>query len=91
MEAAANPDQEAGAQAFDKLLFKHIGHASKNSVLGLVNALTGSLTNRAPVSGETAKYYRHPTRMSRALAVTTDVAMLALGGELKRREMLSAR
>ncbi|SIN92033.1 acyl-CoA dehydrogenase [Salinivibrio sp. ES.052] len=91
MEAAANPDQEAGAQAFDKLLFKHIGHATKNSVMGLVNALTGSLTNRAPVSGETAKYYRHLTRMSRALAVTTDVAMLSLGGELKRREMLSAR
>ena len=38
-----------------------------------------------------AGYYRQLTRMSRALALCTDVAMLTLGGGLKRREMLSAR
>ena len=47
--------------------------------------------NNSPVSGETAKYYKHLSRMSRALAVAADFAMLSLGGELKRREMVSAR
>jgi hypothetical protein len=31
------------------------------------------------------------TRLSRALAISSDVAMLTLGGELKRKEMISAR
>lgn len=87
MEAAASDD----AVTFDALLAKHIVFAAKNSLMGLFNALSRSSTNSAPVSGETAIYYRHLTRMSRALAVAADVSMLSLGGELKRREMLSAR
>ncbi|HEX5793243.1 MAG TPA: DUF1974 domain-containing protein, partial [Rheinheimera sp.] len=47
--------------------------------------------NGAPVSGETAKYYKQLSRMSRGLALSADFSMLILGGELKRREMLSAR
>ncbi|MCV5871736.1 DUF1974 domain-containing protein, partial [Escherichia coli] len=31
------------------------------------------------------------TRLSRALAVSADFAMLTLGGDLKRKEMISAR
>ncbi|MDF2185870.1 acyl-CoA dehydrogenase [Grimontia hollisae] len=91
MEAAAEKDDEKGAAAFDALLVKHIGFATKNVLMSFTNAFTRSRFNSAPVSGETANYYRHLSRMSRALAVTADVAMLTLGGELKRREMLSAR
>ncbi|RXJ73673.1 acyl-CoA dehydrogenase [Veronia nyctiphanis] len=91
MEAAANPDQEKAAADFDVLLMKHIKFAVKNTFGSIANALTGSRFNKSPVSGETADYYRQLSRISRALAVTTDVSMLTLGGELKRREMLSAR
>ena len=91
MEAAANPDTEQGAKAFDSLLSKHIVFAVGNVAKSLLNAFSGSLFNRAPVSGETAVYYRHLSRMSRALAVAADFAMLSLGGELKRRELVSAR
>ncbi|MGR5146320.1 acyl-CoA dehydrogenase [Photobacterium alginatilyticum] len=91
MEAAANPDAEQGAKEFDKLLSKHIGFAIGNVSKSLLNAFSGSRFNRAPVSGETADYYRHLARMSRALAVAADFAMLSLGGELKRRELVSAR
>ncbi|MGF1714275.1 acyl-CoA dehydrogenase [Photobacterium chitinilyticum] len=91
MEAAANPDGEQGAKEFDALLSKHIGFAIGNVAKSMLNAFSGSRFNRAPVSGETAVYYRHLSRMSRALAVAADFAMLSLGGELKRRELVSAR
>ncbi|MGF1729803.1 acyl-CoA dehydrogenase [Photobacterium kasasachensis] len=91
MEAAANPDAEQGAKEFDTLLSKHIGFAIGNVSKSLLNAFSGSRFNRSPVSGETAAYYRHLSRMSRALAVAADFAMLSLGGELKRRELVSAR
>ncbi|CRZ48474.1 acyl-CoA dehydrogenase [Vibrio cholerae] len=91
MEAAANPDQQEGAKAFDELLFKHIAHATKNSFGALFAALTGSRFIKANMSGPTQDYYKQMTRLSRALAVSADVAMLTLGGELKRKEMISAR
>ncbi|WEM43304.1 acyl-CoA dehydrogenase [Photobacterium sp. DA100] len=91
MEAAANPDSREGAKAFDKLLASHISFAVGNVSKSLLNAFSGSYFNSSPVSGETAKYYKQLSRMSRALAVAADFAMLSLGGELKRREMVSAR
>ena len=44
-----------------------------------------------PVGGDTAKYYKQLSRMSKALALSADFSMLMLGGDLKRKEMLSAR
>ena len=91
MEAAANPDSREGAKDFDKLLARHISFAVSNVSKSLLNAFSGSRFNSSPVSGETATYYKQLSRMSRALAVAADFAMLSLGGELKRREMVSAR
>ncbi|WP_117234705.1 acyl-CoA dehydrogenase [Vibrio maerlii] len=91
MEAAANPDEKAGAKEFDELLFKHIGHATKNTFGAFGAALTGSRFIKAEMSGPTQKYYKEMTRLSRALAVSADFAMLTLGGDLKRKEMISAR
>ena len=91
LEAAANPDAEQGLKQFDNLLLKHVGFAIGNTFGALWQGLTAGAFNSAPVSGETASYYKQLTRMSRALALSADISMLILGGELKRREMLSAR
>ncbi|HFQ5324947.1 TPA: acyl-CoA dehydrogenase [Vibrio vulnificus] len=91
MEAAANPDAKEGAKQFDELLFKHIKHATFNTLGALGAALTGSRFVKAQMSGPTQRYYKDMTRLSRALAVSADFAMLTLGGELKRKEMISAR
>jgi acyl-CoA dehydrogenase len=40
---------------------------------------------------ETRRYYQQLTRFSSAFAFLADISMLVLGGELKRREKLSAR
>ncbi|MCG9679739.1 MULTISPECIES: acyl-CoA dehydrogenase [Vibrio] len=91
MEAAANPDEKQGAKEFDELLFKHIAHATKNTFGAFAAALTGSRFIKADMSGPTQGYYKDLTRLSRALAVSSDIAMATLGGDLKRKEMISAR
>lgn len=80
-----------GAKQFDDLLFKHIKHATGNTFGAFAAALTGSRFVKAHMSGPTQRYYKDMTRLSRALAVSADFAMLTLGGELKRKEMISAR
>lgn len=91
LEAAANPDSEAGLKQFDELLMKHVGFALGNTFGALFQGLTGGLLNSSPVAGETAQYYKQLTRMSNGLALAADFSMLMLGGDLKRKEMLSAR
>ncbi|GAA3531370.1 acyl-CoA dehydrogenase [Zobellella aerophila] len=91
LEAAANPDEQAGLDAFDTLLFKHIRFALGNVCGAFWQGVTAGRLNPSPVAGETAGYYRQLTRMSKALALCADVAMLMMGGDLKRKEMLSAR
>ena len=41
--------------------------------------------------GETRRYYQHIVRFSASFAFAVDVAMLTLGGYLKKKENLSAR
>ncbi|RFA29897.1 acyl-CoA dehydrogenase [Alkalilimnicola ehrlichii] len=91
MEAARNPNEQEGLEDFDKLLFGHIGYSVNRGARAFTFGLTGALFAKAPVSGPTAGYYRQLTRMSSALAFVSDVAMGVLGGELKRKERLSAR
>lgn len=91
MAAAANEDRHQGLQEFDRLLRKHVQYAAGNTLFSCWHGLTSAYFADRPVSGEVGRYYQHLTRFSRALAVSTDFAMLTLGGDLKRREMLSAR
>ncbi len=91
MQAAGQADAEQGLQQFDALLVRHIRYFARNLMRGVVSGLTQGRFESTPRSGPVACYYRHLNRISRVLAVCSDVAMLLLGGELKRREMLSAR
>jgi acyl-CoA dehydrogenase len=91
MEAARDPDPERSLAQFDKLLFGHIGYALSNAARSLVAAITLARFIDVPVEGPTRRYYQHINRYSASFALAADVAMLSLGGELKRRELLSAR
>ena len=86
-----DPDEKAGLKEFDSLFFRHVGYTISNFVRTLSLGLSGARLAHAPVSGPTAKYYRNLTRMSSALALVSDIAMMLLGGGLKRKERLSAR
>ncbi len=91
MTAARNPDRRAGVEEFDRALFGHIGFTISNAVRSFVMALTHARFTRAPVQGATARYYQHVVRFSASFAFAVDVAMLTLGGYLKKKENLSAR
>ncbi|MEP1445781.1 MAG: acyl-CoA dehydrogenase FadE [Paraglaciecola sp.] len=89
--AANNPDEEQRLQQFDEAVFGHIGFAISNFFRSLWFSLTGAVFTKAPFSDETAGYYRSMQRYSSNMAFLSDVAMAVLGGELKRRERISAR
>ena len=91
MTAARNPDRTAGVDEFDRALFGHIGFSISNAVRSLIMALTHARFTHAPVKDSTARYYQHIVRFSASFAFAVDVAMLTLGGYLKKKESLSAR
>jgi acyl-CoA dehydrogenase len=91
MNAARNPDREAGLAEFDRALMGHMGFAISNAARSLVMALTLARFTEAPQAGPTARYFQHVNRYSASFAFATDIAMLALGGYLKKKESLSAR
>jgi acyl-CoA dehydrogenase len=91
MNAARDSDHHRGVDEFDRALFAHMGFAISNAVRSLVMALTLARFGSAPVAGPTRRYYQHIERFSASFAFATDVAMLTLGGYLKKKETISAR
>jgi acyl-CoA dehydrogenase len=91
MEAARNPDTRAGVAQFDRALFGHMGFTISNAVRSCVMALTFARLRGVPDHGPTRRYYQHIERFSASFAFAVDVAMLTLGGYLKKKESLSAR
>ena len=91
INAIGNPDQTKGLDDFDNTFWKHVGHAAANIFRAWGRTWTGGLFAPAPDAGAATAYYRQLSRYSAAFALCADMAILTLGGALKRREMLSAR
>jgi acyl-CoA dehydrogenase len=91
MQAARSPEGERSVDDFDRALFGHIGFTISNAVRSLIMALTLARFESAPGTGAIRRYYQHIERFSASFAFATDVAMLSLGGYLKKKESLSAR
>jgi acyl-CoA dehydrogenase len=91
INAVHDKDHEKGTREFDSALISHIGYIISNVVRSLLLGITGSRIARVPGSSSAKPYYRQLTRMCAAFAFASDIAMLVLGGSLKRKERLSAR
>jgi acyl-CoA dehydrogenase len=91
MMALEDPDRARGLDAFDAALWGHARHGLANAARAFLHAWTGALFAPAPQAAAASKYYRQLSRYSAAFALAADLALLTLGGALKRREMLSAR
>ncbi|MCC4307698.1 acyl-CoA dehydrogenase [Alcanivorax marinus] len=93
LQAIQDEDQDRGFKQFEHLFFKHAGHSLGNISRGIVLGLTGSKLADIPANADSfsAPWYRLITRYSAVLASLSDVAFALLGGDLKRREMVSAR
>jgi acyl-CoA dehydrogenase len=91
LNAAGDEDFDRGLIEFDDALFGHIGYAISNMARSFFLALTHAKFSRVPLNTPTRRYYQNINRYSAAFALASDFAMLTLGGELKKRELLSAR
>lgn len=90
MEAANLDDPDERLQAFDQALSAHVGYIVRALGRAPWQGLTGGRFTRAP-AGKLKRHYQRLSRYSAALCLASEVALLSLGGALKRRESLSAR
>jgi acyl-CoA dehydrogenase len=91
IQAAQNPDTDRGLLAFDAALGSHVRYFIRNLARALVLNLTAGRFIRAPAEGRNHRWFQEATRSSTNFALVSDVALMMLGGELKRREKLSGR
>ncbi|MFM9972199.1 MAG: acyl-CoA dehydrogenase [Burkholderiales bacterium] len=93
MNATRETNPAKASSLFDAALWGHVRFAVANKARAFVLAISGSRFASTPekCAPETRRYYQHLTRFSSAFAFLSDVSMLVLGGNLKRREKLSAR
>jgi acyl-CoA dehydrogenase len=84
-------DQERAGEAFDEAIWGHVRFTLSSIARALFLGIGGYRMLSVPGSPELRLYFRHLTRLSSAFALCADVSMLFLGGDLKRREKLSAR
>ena len=91
LDAANNSNHEEALNDFDHALFGHIGFSISNISRSFWCSLTGSRLLSSPFNDETRRYYQLLSRFSANLAMLSDIAMLSLGADLKRKERISAR
>lgn len=91
MTALGLADQEDSLDAFDKHFWAHVKHSSKTVFRAMARAWTGGRIGPAPHAGPVTDIYRQLSRWSAAYALIADMAFLTIGGDLKRKEMISGR
>ncbi|MEN8171219.1 MAG: acyl-CoA dehydrogenase [Pseudomonadota bacterium] len=83
--------EQEGVTQFDRLFGQHISHTLANAARTFFMGLSGAWLVATPGGGPLHHDYQRLTRMSSAFALLADITLLLLGGDLKRRENLSAR
>ena len=93
MQTLEYDDQQAGLNAFEPLFQQHLGQIGRNFARLVWFGLTVSRFSATPAdaSGFSRRWYQRINQLSAALATCADVSLGVLGGDLKRRELLSAR
>ncbi len=92
MQATREQDENAALGAFNTVLWQHFRNQVTSLIRSLWHNLTGAIgAHAAPRSGKAKPLYRKLMRASANFAVATEVAMVTYGGDLKKRESISAR
>ena len=83
---------EAGdADAFDKAFWSHVGMVVRNAFRSVFLSLSRGRLAPSPVTGPAAQYYRKLAWASASFSILADLALAMMGGNLKRREMITGR
>lgn len=85
-------DKASALKKFNNLLFKHLAYTFNRAAKALAFGLTGGSKEGSSSADDFSKpYYAIINRMSADFALTADMALGILAGDLKRKEMLSGR
>ena len=92
LQLLQSDDKDSALEKFDDLFFKHLGYTFNRGAKAFVAGYVGG-SSKAPsyADGFTRPYYKHINRLSASFALTADMALGLLAGDLKRKEMLSGR
>ena len=91
IDAATEPRPEAALRQFDQAFCGHVSHVLANFARAAFSNATGGVVGSDPSVGEANYWYAQIERASASFALVADSALAQLGGQLKRREMLSGR
>ncbi|MDX8406261.1 MAG: acyl-CoA dehydrogenase [Mariprofundus sp.] len=89
--AAATAEGDQALHDFDAALMAHIAYTTANAARAVLYGLAGGILAPSPVGGPSATYYRQLSRYSAATSAMADLALMTLGGALKRKESVSGR
>lgn len=92
LEALDDPNPNKAFNKFTKVLAAHLGTGAVNAAKTVLHGVTNNMFSRAPkgVDKSTKKYYKEINRLSAAFNLAAN-ASLPLGGNLKKKERVSAR
>ncbi len=93
MQAMQMDDQAAGLKKFDQLFTAHLGHIFSNLMRTKLFGFLCGRFSAVPANADSFSkpWYQKINLLSATLASMSDIALGVLGGNLKRRELLSAR
>ncbi|WP_227429986.1 acyl-CoA dehydrogenase [Psychrobacter sp. I-STPA6b] len=92
LQLLQSDDKQHALEKFDDLFFKHLGYTFNRGAKSFVAGYVGG-SSHAPSFADnfTRPYYKTINRLSANFALTADMALGLLAGDLKRKEMLSGR
>jgi acyl-CoA dehydrogenase len=93
MAATRESDHTKALHDFDNAFFGHVSFTLSNVIRSFVYGVTAGafITRPRRAYAPLVPYYRAATRIATVFALLADVSMFVLGGDLKRRERISAR
>jgi len=92
LQLLQSDNKESALKKFNTLLFKHLAYTFNRAAKALAFGLTGGSKEGSSSADDFSKpYYAIINRMSADFALTADMALGILAGDLKRKEMLSGR
>jgi acyl-CoA dehydrogenase len=91
MLALEKDDEKEALEEFDQAFWGHFAHVLVTIARAFVRSWSGAAIAPAPDEPRLKRYYQKMSRYSASLAIASDMALITLGGALKRKEMLSAR
>jgi len=91
IHAVTAEDESAGFTLFDEVLKEHIVHIVGNMARAFVYGLSRGRLAKGSGQGAVQKYSRFIEHLSASFAYLSDITLFILGGDLKRKEMLSGR